>query len=277
MTILLTIFSQSKPFNITSSNYLNMNLSKEKKVMLLAAKKASEVILNYYGKKEAVKEKANKSLVATADIESNKIIINTIKKSFPHHSILSEETSFEDNKSDFKWVIDPIDGTHNYLHGIPVFGTSIALEYKNQIVLGVLHFPILCITAIAEKGKGAFLNGKRIRVSDKKNLNHAILAFEFAYANRKEKTDFLEKLIHKTIDVRNFGSAIYNLMLVACGKCDGYVIHSTHEWDIAAGFLLVEEAGGKVTDLKGKKWNTAQNKFVISNGKVHKELLKYLR
>ena len=254
-----------------------MNLSKEKKVMLLAAKQASKAILKYYGKKEIIKIKSNKSLVATADLESNKAIIKTIKKYFPKHSILSEESGFEDNKSDYKWVIDPIDGTHNFLHEIPFFGTSIALEYKNNVILGVLYFPILKITAVAEKDKGAFLNGKRIKVSNKKNLEHSFILFEFSYANRKEKTDFLEKLIHKTIDVRNFGSAVYHLLLVACDKCDGFVILATNEWDIAAGFLIVEEAGGKITDLKGRKWTPHQNKYLISNGKLHKELLKYVK
>ena len=254
-----------------------MNLKKEKRVMLLAAKQASKIILHYYGKKVTVKIKPNKSLVAVADIESNKAIIKTIKKYFPKHSILSEETGLEDNKSDFKWIIDPIDGTHNFLHQIPVFGTSIAMEYKNEVILGVLHFPILCITAIAEKGKGAFLNGKMINVSNKKSLDHSFLLFEFSYANRKQKIGFLESLVHKTIDIRNFGSAIYNLMMVASGKCESYVVLSTHPWDVAAGFLIVEEAGGMVTGLKGGKYSLNDDKFVISNGKVHKELLKYLK
>lgn len=254
-----------------------MNFSKEKRVMLLAAKKASKTILKYYGKKEKIKQKPNKSLVGTADLEANKAIIKTIKRNFPGHSILSEETGFEDNKSDYKWVIDPIDGTHNFLHQIPIFGTSIALEYKNEIVLGVLNFPVICITAVAEKGKGAFLNGKRIRVSNKNNLNHSFILIEFAYANRKEKTEFLEKLVHKTIDVRNFGSAIYHLLLIACGKCDGFVILSTHEWDVAAGFLLVDESGGKITDLKNKKWKLHQGQFLVSNGKIHNKLFNMLK
>ena len=244
---------------------------------LLAAKQASKVLLHYYGKKESIKVKPNKSLVAAADIEANKAIIKIIKKNFPSHSILSEETGFEDNSSDFKWVIDPLDGTHNFLHQIPVFGTSIALEHKNEVMLGILHFPVLCITAIAEKGKGAFLNGKRIRVSGKKNLDHSFVLFEFSYANRMEKVGFLEKLVHKTIDVRNFGAAIYNLLLIACGKCDGYLILSTHEWDVAAGFLAVQEAGGKVTGIDGKKFALSQTKFLISNGRVHSQILKLIK
>lgn len=254
-----------------------MNLKKEKRIMLLATKQAAKVILHYYDKKEVIKVKSDKSMVAVADLEANKAIIKTIKKYFPKHSVLSEETVFEDNKSDYKWVIDPIDGTHNFLHQIPIFGTSIALEYKNEPVLGVINFPVLCITAVAEKGRGSFMNGKKIKVSNKKTLDRSFVLFEFSYAKRQEKIGFLEKLVHKTIDVRNFGSAIYNLLLVACGKCDGYVVLTTNEWDVAAGFLIVEEAGGKVTDLKGGKWKLNQHQFVISNNKVHKELLKYLK
>ena len=254
-----------------------INLKKERQTAFLAAKLASKAMLKYYGKKEIAKEKSNKSLVATADLEANKAIINTIKKTFPNHSILSEESGFENNRSHYKWIIDPIDGTHNFLHGITIFGTSIALEYKNEVIMGLLHFPILGITAFAEKGKGAFMNGKRIKVSNKKNLNHSFILYEFAYSNRKEKIDFLEKLIHKTIDVRNFGSAVYHLLLVACGKCDGFVVLATNEWDVAAGFLLVEEACGKITDLQGKRWNLKQNQFVVSNGKLHKTLLSYLK
>jgi len=246
-----------------------------KSTALIAAKRADSILLHYHGKKELVKVKPNKSFVAEADLEANEAIIKTIKKQFPEHSILSEETGFDGNKSDYKWVIDPLDGTHNFLHGLPIFGTSIALEHKNKLILGVLHFPILHFTAVAEKGKGAFLNGERINVSDKKIMEHSFLAFEFSYSNRKEKIGFLESLMHKTVDVRNFGSAIYNLLLVASGKCDAYIVMSTNEWDVAAGFLLVEEAGGKITDLMGKKYNLQEDKFVASNGKIHSKIIKH--
>lgn len=253
-----------------------MTLKICKETMLFAVEQASKILLRYYGKSEAVKEKPNKSLVATADMEANKTIIKAIKRRFPNHSILSEESGLEYNNSAYKWIIDPLDGTHNFLHGIPIFGTSIALEYKKELILGALHFPILGLTAIAEKGKGAFLNGKRMKASSKKSLEHSFVLFEFSYADRKEKVGFLEKFIHKTIDVRNFGSAIYNLMLIASGRCESYVILSTNEWDIAAGFLIVQEAGGKITGLKGGKWNFNEKKYVVSNGHVHEEILKFL-
>ncbi len=254
-----------------------MNLLKEKRTMLLAAKSASKILLQHFGKKEKISVKSNKSLVGIADMDANGAIIKIIKKKFPKHSILSEETGFEDNNSDYKWVIDPLDGTHNFLRGIDIFGTSIALEYKDEVVLGALHFPVLRFTAIAEKGKGAFINGKKIIVYDKRNLDHSFVLIEFSYAHRKEKIGFLKNFIDRTIDIRNFGSAIYNLTLVASGKCDAYVVMSTNEWDVAAGFLIVEEAGGKITDLKGKKWNFRERKYVISNGKIHNQILKYLK
>ncbi|MBI4452488.1 inositol monophosphatase [Candidatus Woesearchaeota archaeon] len=254
-----------------------MNLSREKRVLLQASKEAGKVLLKYYGKNEDVQEKSNKSLVSKADLEANRAILKIIRKNFPSHSILTEETEFEDKKSDYKWVIDPLDGTHNFLHGIPIFGTSIALEYKNEIILGVLHFPFMKLTAVAEKAKGAFLNGKRIKVSGKNEISHSLIIFEYAYTNRKEKVDFIGKFVRTTIDLRNFGSAVYDLLLVACGKADGFVILSTHEWDIAAGFLIVEECGGKITDLKGKRWDVSQDKFVVSNGKIHQKLLNYVR
>lgn len=253
-----------------------MDLSKEKKAMILAAKNASKVLLKHYKKVAAIKQKPNKSLVTDADMAANRAIISALKKSFPGYSILSEESEPRDRNSDFKWVIDPLDGTHNFIHKIPIFGTSIALVYRNEPVLGIIHFPMLNITSIAEKGKGSFSNGKRLKVSAKKTLDHSFVLCEFAYANRKEKTAFLEKLAHKTIDIRNFGSAIYSLWLIAAGKCDGYVLLSSHEWDVAAGFLIVEEAGGKITDLKGGKRKLSQDKFIISNGKVHRELLSYV-
>lgn len=254
-----------------------MDLEKERNAALLAAKRAGKALLRYYGKKSAVKSKPNKSLVSIADLEADKEIVQVIKKSFPNHSILSEESGFEDNKSDYKWVIDPLDGTHNFLRQIPFFGTSIALEHKGEVVLGVLHFPILKMTAIAERGKGAFLNGKRIFVSGKKSLDHAFVLFEYSYASREDGGQFLKKLIGKVIDIRMYGCAVYNLLLVACGRVDGFVILSTNEWDIASGFLIVKEAGGKITNLRGEKWGFKDKKYIVSNGKLHNELLKFFR
>ncbi len=254
-----------------------MNLSKEKKAILQAAKSAGKVLLKYYGKSEKPKEKSNKSLVSKADIEANNVIIKTIKKSFPHHSILSEESKFEDNKSDYKWVIDPLDGTHNFLHRIPIFGTSIALEYNNRIILGVLHFPLLKLAAYAEKGKGTFVNGKKAKVSSNSKLDYSFISVDYGQHDRKQRLKMLENFGSKNIDFRSFGSAVYELLLVACGQSDAYIITSTNEWDVAAGILLIEEAGGKITDLQGRGWNFSKKNFIMSNGKLHNIILKHTK
>ena len=253
-----------------------MNLAKEKKVLLSASKQAGKVILKYFGKNKGIKEKSNKSLVSKADLEANKAVIKIIRENFPKHSILSEETGFENNNSDYKWVIDPIDGTHNFLRGIPIVGVSIALEYKNEVVLGLLEFPTLKLTAVAEKGKGAFLNGKRLRVSSNKEISHSFILYEFVPGTRHKVLEFLKRLSNEKINIRNFGSAVYELMLMASGKCDAFIIFSTNEWDIAAGMLLIQEAGGKVTDIKGKECGPANGSFIMSNGHIHGEILRFL-
>lgn len=253
-----------------------MNLSKEKKVLLSASKQAGKLILKYFGKNEKIKEKSNKSLVSKADLEANKVIIQTIKKNFPGHSILSEETGFDNNNSDFKWVIDPIDGTHNFLRGIPIFGVSIALEYRNEVVLGILEFPILKLTAFAEKGKGAFLNGKKLKVSSNKDITHSFILYEFAPGTRHKALELLKRLSHETINIRNFGAAIYGLFMVASGQCEVFVIFSTHEWDIAAGMLLIQEAGGKAYDSGGNPVSPSNGNFVFSNSAIQPAILRYL-
>lgn len=254
-----------------------MNLSKEKRTILQAAKSAGKSLLKYYGKNEKIREKSNKSLVSKADLEANKAIIKIIKKNFSEHSILSEETGFEDKKSGYKWVIDPLDGTHNFLRGIPIFGTSIALEYKNKVIIGVLSFPVLNILAYAEKGKGAFVNGKRARVSDKGKLDHSFISVDYGRYDQKLRLKMLENFGSKNIDFRSFGSAVYELLLVACGKSDAYIITLTNEWDVAAGILIIEEAGGKVTGLRGKAWDFKKNNFIMSNSKLHNKILKYTK
>mgnify|MGYP001609910702 CR=1 FL=1 len=252
-----------------------MNIKKEKQIAVLAAKTVSKTLLKYFEKKNDVKVKANYSLVGQADLEANEIIVSILKKNFPSHSMITEEAAPSMKKSDFTWHIDPLDGTHNFLYGLPFWGTSIALAYKNEAVLGVIYLPIFDMMITAEKGKGAYINGKRISTENKRAFKKMLLFFEFTYKGRGKKVNFLKQFIGQRVDLRNFGCAVYHLMLVAVGKADGYMIFYTNSWDIAAGFLIVEEAGGKVTDFKGKKWSLEGRQFVASNGKVHNELLRY--
>ena len=139
----------------------------------------------------------------------------------------------------------------------------------------MLDFPVLKIKAVAEKGKGAFVNGKKIQVSGKSEMHRSFILFEFSSTHRDEKIGFLKNVSDHSFDLRNFGSAIYHLLLIASGKCDAFVILYTNEWDVAAGFILVEEAGGMITDTNGKKWDFKNKKYVVSNGKLHNKFLKF--
>ena len=230
-----------------------MNLSLHKKTLLSASEKASKILMQYFNKKPKITEKINKSFVSDADLEANKAIIKEIKRFFPKHNIISEETPEERNNSEFTWVIDPLDGTHNFLHGIPVFGTSIALKHEREVVLGAIIMPALNIKLFCEKGKGTFVNGKKVSVSKKDTTHHSFVLFEFAFTGRKEKLVALERMVNQRFDMRNIGCAVYHLYLIAAGLADAYVIYHSYEWDVAAGFLAVEEAGGKITDIKRKK------------------------
>ena len=253
-----------------------MRFDKEKSVLIQAGKNASRIFIRYYGKTQKIKQKDNKSLVSQADLAVNKIIVNTIKKAFPNHNIMTEESKFDDQNSDFTWIIDPIDGTHNFVRNIPICGISVALKYKKDIVLGHIIMPAMNINAIAQKGKGAFVNGKRIKVSAKKELDNCVVVYELSYNKRHEKIENLKSFSGKPIDLRNFGAAIYHLLLVATGKADAFVIFSTNPWDVAAGFVLVEEAGGKISGIRGKSYSLSDTKFLISNGRLHGQLLNLL-
>lgn len=259
----------------------NIIYSQFKSTAILAANKASAILLHYYGERNRVSVKSNKSFVSTADLKANDIIVKSIKSNFPNHDILSEESvssvTKSGRKSDYRWIIDPLDGTHNFLHEIPIFGTSIALERRNEIILGVMHFPALNLTAIAEKNKGAFLNGKRIHTSGRKTLERSMILFEFPYKEHKNTAKFMERLSRRIVDLRDFGSAIYHLLLVASGRCDGYITITTNEWDVAAGYLCVLEAGGIMTDFKGKNAYINNKSNVISNGKINGGLVKALK
>ena len=254
-----------------------MNLSKEKAVALKAASKAEKILLSYFGKNEQIRQKSNKSLVSKADIQANNAVISAIKENFPRHNIISEEIPPQNNQSDFTWYIDPLDGTHNFIHKIPVFGVSIALAYKDEVVLGVIYMPLLKLRAFAEKGKGAFINGKKINVSKKDNLKHGFVLFELSYSKRSVKIKFMEQFVGKLIDLRNFGAAVYHLLLVASGMADAFIIYTTREWDVAAGFLMVTEAGGKITNTKGEKCTLTDRNYIVSNSRVHDELMRMVK
>ena len=220
------------------------------------------------------------NLVTEADHASEKAIINVIQKAYPDHFILSEETGEIKSNSEYKWVIDPIDGTVNFANGIPICCVSIAVEKEGEIILGTVYNPLMNEMYMAEKGKGAMLNDKKISVSNKENVSNSCLVTGFPYSyldSPNGPLQVFEKLIRKGIPVRRLGSAALDLCWVAAGRFDGFYEHSLQAWDSAAGFLIVEKAGGTVTDFSGNLYSPYQTHILATNGRIHQEMLDLVK
>ena len=219
-------------------------------------------------------------LVTEADHASDKAIIGVIHEAFPDHFILSEETGNLPSTSNTKWIIDPIDGTINYAQGIPICCVSIGVEQDGEMILGAVYNPFMNEMFWAEKGKGASLNGKSIAVSQRESLAKSCLVTGFPYTYIHDENGPLQvfdRLIKKGIPVRRLGSAAIDLCWVACGRFDGFYEHKLNAWDSAAGYLIVEEAGGKVTDLKGDGYSPYQPGIIASNAIIHNALMQVVQ
>ncbi|MBW2989910.1 inositol monophosphatase [Candidatus Woesearchaeota archaeon] len=242
-----------------------------------AAKEAGRIQLSYFRKNISIKKKKDGSFVTRADIESTKAIRKIVSKEFPGHNLLCEELGGSGKSSQYRWIIDPLDGTHNFMMGNPLFGTSIALEYKKEVILGAIYLPFLKRLYLSEKGKGAFCNGKRIRVSEEKDTKNCMFVFN-SHLRKKpgRKIRALRKLAGKTRDFRVFGVSVYNNILVAEGMAGFNIDFDSHSWDHSAALLTVEEAGGKVTDLCGNKWDAETKDYLASNGHIHDKILKII-
>jgi myo-inositol-1(or 4)-monophosphatase len=251
-------------------------MSKELRVAIEAAKSASELQLNRLRTKLNVKSKSPKDFVTDVDAESNEIICGKIKENFPQHTILSEESKSPSEVREFKWIIDPLDGTVCYMTGLPTFGISIALEKKGGLVAGVISLPCLREMLSAEKGKGAFINGEKISVSNKKSLEVATGIIEMEPGKRawQEYSGLFGSLFGKLRNMQSFPSA-FGLSMVASGRADFFVTANSHSWDCAAGSLIIEEAGGTLTDFQGKS-GPYISAVAASNGLLHKALLQEL-
>ena len=228
--------------------------------------------------KVSTKEGIN-NLVTEADHASEKAIIDVIRNNFPDHYILSEEAGAIVQDSNYKWIIDPIDGTVNFAHGIPLCCVSIAIEHKGEMILASVYNPNMDELYFAERGHGATLNEMPIRVSQKNKVINACLVTGFPYTyldTPNGPLQIFERFIRKGIPVRRLGSAAMDLCWVAAGRFDGFFEHKLQAWDSAAGFLIVEEAGGKVTDYSGKRYSPYQPQIFASNGIIHNEGLDWI-
>lgn len=211
-------------------------------------------------------------VVTNIDVLSEKIILEKIRELFPEHSILSEEKGHEDYASDYTWIIDPLDGTANYVHGYPFFAVSIALEYQGELILGVIYVPRLDEMFYAVKGEGAYLNGNKISVSQANSLEQALLVTGFPYDKKEDKEHNLKlfnQLVLAAMGMRRSGSAALDLCSIACGRLDGYWEMKLNIWDVAAGALIVKEAGGKVKLVRQKE----KVNIAAANPKLLKEML----
>ncbi len=243
-----------------------------------AALEGGQVLLNYLDSGVEVSSKGPRNLVTEADFAAERTIIDTIRRHFPHDSILAEESGVH-GASERQWVVDPLDGTTNYSHRYPFFSVSLAYRVEGRIRVGVVYDPVAGELFSATSGGGAQLNGKSIRVSGQSDLRHGFLATGFSYDYREMETnlELFTRVSRKVQAVRRDGSAALDLCYVACGRFDGYWELSLSPWDMAAGWLVVEEAGGRVSDLDGSPFQLEERTVLASNGRIHQDLVEMLR
>jgi len=245
-------------------------------VALTAAKLAGKVLMASYGKlrDSQISMKSKNDFVTEIDRQSEKLIISTIKKYFPDHAIQGEESGISSGKG-VLWIIDPLDGTSNYIHHIPIFSVSIGVMKDNQMIAGVIFDPIHEEIFWAKKGGGAYLNKKKIYVTKIRALSDALMTTGIPFRARDRFDEYM-KSFHEislgTVGMRRCGSAALDLSYVACGRFDGFWELDLSPWDIAAGSLILEEAGGIITDMWGKKDYLKNGGTLATNGLIHKEL-----
>ena len=250
-------------------------------IAVKAARLAGQLIVQHLGKisKKDIGLKQTSDYVTTVDRESEKIIISTIKEHFPDHLFLAEESLRECGKGTYRWIIDPLDGTTNYIHSYPVFSISIALEYEGEIIIGVILDPLRNELFWAEKGAGAYLNCSSIEVS-KASLSESLISTGFPFRSKEMIDSYLSlfrNLFLKVSDMRRAGSAALDLAYLASKRCDGFFELGLSPWDIAAGSLLIKEAGGIVTDFGGGDDYIWTGNIVAGNRTVHKKILEEVK
>ena len=260
-----------------------ISISSNLNIMIKAAEKASKSAIRDFGEVEKlqVSKKGPRDFVTKTDKHVEKILIEELSKTKKNYSFLSEEVGSIKNKDqDNIWIIDPIDGTTNYLHGIPHFAISIGLEKKDEIICGIIFDPIKNEFFAAEKGNGSYMNNRRIRVSSRSILKEAMIFCGGPKFKTKNK-DIVHKEYNKIskevfTSPRKMGSAALNMAYVAAGRCDGYFERNLSYWDIAAGIIIVEEAGGHVTDFYEENNYLSNKTLIVGNSKIHRELVKIL-
>lgn len=256
-----------------------MTMDAYRTLIAAVVREAGTFLLERLYDRHIIQYKGEINLVTEADRLSEALIVERIRREFSMHDFLTEESAETANGSDFRWIIDPLDGTTNYAHGYPVFCVSIALEVKGVIMLGAVYNPMLDELFMAERGEGAFLNGRRLNVSRTEMLSRSLLATGFPYDIREDRNNninYFKAMALSAQAIRRAGSAALDLAYLAAGRFDGFWELKLMPWDTAAGWLLVEEAGGRVTDLRGDPFHLRSRNMLASNGLIHDEMADIL-
>jgi len=245
------------------------------------AKGAGAILMEHFGNISSYEHKSTPiDLLTIADTQSEAFIVNKIKTTFPDHHIIAEESTVVENNSDYRWVIDPLDGTTNFVHSLPIFAVSIGLQYKGETILGAVYNPAADKCFWAEKNGGAFLNGKTIHISSTTTLSISLLVTGFPYTHDDswlKGFDIFKELYGKTQGVRRLGAASLDFCFVAMGRFEGFWEFGLEPWDVCAGGLIVKEAGGKVSDWDGSPMPFSGNRVLATNGHIHGEMMDVLR
>jgi myo-inositol-1(or 4)-monophosphatase len=259
-----------------NKNHYMKNLEKELSAAKRAAEEAGALLIDGFNKKHEIMIKEKNQIVTEFDLKSEQKILSILKKEFPDYSVLSEESGEQAKESEYMWIVDPLDGTTNYSVRNPFFDVAISLVKDDDVVLGVIHSPVLKETFHAVKGRGAFLNSTRIHVSDETDISKIVSAYCYKHTRLDDMVPIFEKI---SPSVRTFShplAAQLELAFVSAGRYGFFVGVGLPPWDFGAGCLIVEEACGKVTDFQNKKWDINSKDMLASNGKVHEEILKII-
>ena len=252
-------------------------------VMVKVCRKAAKVLIRDFGEVEnlQVSLKGPGDFVTNCDKKVEKTLIEELQKARPNYSILSEEIGEINNDKSFKWIIDPIDGTSNFLHGIPHFAISIGLEHDKEIICGIIYDPIKDEMFAAEKGNGSYINNKRLRVSSRSKLKDCVIFTggpKHGFAERELSLEEYKKISSEVlIPIRKLGSAALDMAYVAAGRSDGFWQRNLNYWDIAAGIILIKEAGGFVTDFNGNDTYIENKTILATNSRINKEMIEVLK
>lgn len=243
------------------------------------ARDAGRLLRDRVGTRLEVSHKGAIDLVTDVDLASEQLIRDAIATYYPKHQVLAEESGLAEKTSDYRWIVDPLDGTTNYAHGFPFFSVSIALEYRGEAILGVVFDPMREELFTAERGTGAVLNNRRIAVSTTAVLSSSLLATGFPYdikTTRLKNLDHWSNFAMSAQALRRCGSAALDLCYVACGRFDGFWELSLNAWDTAAGALIAAEAGGRVTNFQGEAFSPYKPEVIASNGLIHEEMMQVI-